>query len=210
MMESVFRNESGDRSESGEGNYRTYPSRWTALALFCSLEMANALLWVSFAPISDISGHYFSSGNFYSSVTAVNMLANVFLIVFPFGTIGAVYTVKHFRPRNALIFAGFLTALGALLRCLAAYFKNNLGNGGTYGLFILGQLLGAFAQPYFTNFAPALSGIWFAVDERDISTSIGAMCSPLGNAIGQLIPPILVSEEENSEGILSRFHLLPV
>lgn len=199
LIEEFLRTDSADRSEPDSKGYRTYPGRWVALALFCTLEMANALMWVSFAPISDISQHYFGSG-WFGSVTAINMLANVFLILYPFGTIAAVYTVKYFRPRKSLIFAGSLTALGCFLRLLATIFRNNLGDGAAYGLIFLGQAFGALAQPYFTNFAPALSGIWFAVDERDISTSMGAMCSPLGNAFGQLIPPFIVSQSQDPNG----------
>jgi MFS transporter, FLVCR family, MFS-domain-containing protein 7 len=201
-MDKIFRTESADRSESNDGRvkYQLYSTRWVALAIFCTLEMSNALLWVTFAPISDISEHYFGKDNFYSSITAINMLANVFLILYPVGTIAAVYTVKYYRPRKSLIFAGTLTVIGALLRVLATAFKNNLEIGTVYGLIILGQAFGAIAQPFFTNFAPALSGIWFSVDERDISTSIGAMCSPFGNAIGQLIPPLIVTESQNING----------
>lgn len=189
--------------------YKLYSSRWTALTIFCCMEMANALLWVTYAPISDISQHYFGSDNYYSSITGVNMLANVYLILYPVGTILAVYCVKRIKPRNSLLLGGLLSVIGALMRWIASTQKQSLGNSGVYLLMFFGQAFGALSQPFFTNFVPALSGIWFAVEERDISTAVGSMCSPLGNAIGQLIPPIIVTETVNASGTVTLYiHIL--
>ena len=51
------------------GDIVVYSYRWLILFLFCFLEIANALMWVSFAPISDIASHYFGGGT-YGSVAA--------------------------------------------------------------------------------------------------------------------------------------------
>ena len=88
-----------------------YAERWTMLLLFCSLEGANALLWISFAPISDQVQNYFGGG-VYSSVTAVNMLANVFLIFYGPGTVLAALSMKKYGLRNSLLLGGFVTMLG--------------------------------------------------------------------------------------------------
>ena len=39
--------------------YALYTKRWGILAMFCLSNFANALLWVTFAPISDLAQHYF-------------------------------------------------------------------------------------------------------------------------------------------------------
>ena len=57
-----------------------YSSRWSTLLIFCFINMCNAILWVTFAPISDISADYF--GGDIGNATAVNMLATSFLIFF--------------------------------------------------------------------------------------------------------------------------------
>jgi hypothetical protein len=36
--------------------YQVYSSRWYALAMFCAINFCNSLLWVTFSPISDITG----------------------------------------------------------------------------------------------------------------------------------------------------------
>lgn len=181
--------------------YQVYKTRWVALALFSSLLLCNALLWVTFSPISDITQHYFDSDGYYGSATGVNMLANIFLILYTPGTFIAVLAMKYLKPRKSLLLAGGLTAFGALLRYLAGLFEDDLSTASIYWLIFVGQSFGAIAQPMFLNFPPAIASIWFPVDERDISTTIASMSSPIGNAIGSVIPVIFVTEtERNNDG----------
>jgi hypothetical protein len=180
-----------------EHSYVVYRDRWVALSIFCALVMANALLWVTFSPISDITQHYFGSNSFYGSITGVNMMANIFLILYTPGTVLAVLSMKFFKPRKALLLAAVLTTVGALLRYLACLYDNVLTHEQVYILVFLGQALSAIAQPMFLNFPPAIASIWFPVEERDISTTIASMSSPIGNAIGSVIPFLFVTENQS-------------
>jgi FLVCR family MFS transporter 7 len=180
---------------------KVYRDRWYILIVFALLEMANALLWVTFAPISDLTQHYFNVHSSYGSTTSVNMLANIFLILYAPGSLLGILSydyilfsfllpffvgmmlVKYYQPRKTLLFAGCLTLVGAFLRYLAIVYYNELGNANVYGLVFLGQAFAAIAQPMFLNFPPALASIWFPVNEREIATTIGSMCSPIGKSI---------------------------
>eukprot|EP01031_Cornospumella_fuschlensis_P032395 gene32395-39173_t len=179
--------------------FTVYSYRWLILGMFCSLEMTNALFWVTFSPISDIAQHYFSPSSYYSSTTAVNMLANIFLITYLPGTILGVLMMKHFRLRNAFVLAGSLTVLGGLLRYIATLCADSLGVSGTYWLIFLGQFCAAMAQPTFLNMPPAVAAAWFPVNERDVATTVGSMCSPVGNAIGQILPILFVTEHSDDD-----------
>lgn len=79
---------------------------------------------------------------------------------------------------------------------IAAAYNNQLGYGYTYILMFIGQSLAALSQPTFLNMPPALASIWFPVKERDMSTTIASMFSPIGSALGELIPVIFVSQEQ--------------
>jgi hypothetical protein len=57
---------------------------------------------------------------------------------------------------------------------------------------MVGQLLGALAQPIFLSTPAVVAANWFPVSERDIATTVGALFNPLGNALGQVIPPFVV------------------
>lgn len=183
-----------------EQQYKVYPFRWWILVMFSSLVMANALLWVTFAPISDITQHYFHSCSFCNTSTGVNFLANIFLILYLPGTILSVYLTRFAKPQKALFVAAILTCIGALIRTIATSIENSLDDQTKYALILLGQSFGALAQPILLNYPPAIASIWFPVSERDIATTIGAMSSPIGNAIGQILPILFVSENKIDDG----------
>ena len=177
----------------------TYRYRIYILLMFCGLEAVNAMLWVTFAPISDITGNYFGGGK-YGSPTAVNMLANVFLILFLPGTILGVWLIKSAGFRNALLIGGGVTLLGAFLRYVATLSAGSLDDASLYWLILLGQILAAIVQPMFLNSPALVSSIWFPVKERDIATTIAACASGLGNAIGTLVPSLMVTQHAKSKG----------
>ena len=150
--------------DSGYKEGIIYITRYYMLAIFCALEMANALMWVSYAPISDVTQHYFD-GSPYSSITAINMFANVFLIFFLPGTICASLSTNRYGIRISLLVGGVVTAIGALLRVFAAQYKADLGNTWAYWLMLLGQSLASMAQPYFLNMSSLISSTWFPLNE---------------------------------------------
>lgn len=199
-MSGVMRGSTVSSSEEPEAaELKVYGFRWAILAMFCALMMTNALFWVTFSPISDITQHYFGSGSYYSSTTGVNMLANVFLIFYLPGTLFGVLLMKYCNLKRSFVIAGLMTVLGGLLRYIATLCADSLGEGTTYWLIFLGQAMAAMAQPVFLNMPPAVASIWFPVSERDMATTIGSMCSPIGNAAGQLLPILFVSETSSQE-----------
>lgn len=186
-----------EATEAPEEVFQVYARRWTHLAIFCLLNLANALMWVTFAPISDLAQSYFGD----RSVTDINSLAVVFLIVFPFGTILEVLSMKSYGLRKTLILGGTLTAIGAFLRFVVAQCNKTTSiNGSTlYAIIMIGQLFAALAQPLLVNMPAHMSAAWFPTSERDTSTTIGSMFSPIGNAVGQLLPVLLVSRAASGQ-----------
>lgn len=180
-----------------EDEIKVYRFRWFILTMFCLLEGSNALLWVTFAPISDITQNYFGNG-YYGSTTSVNMLANIFLILYGPGTVMSIILMKYCKLKQSMIIAGTLNLLGALIRYLAAVNSDSMSIGSLYILIMLGQAFAALSQPFFLNCPPMIAATWFPVKEREMATTIGSMCSPVGNAIGQLIPVIIVSQKSKS------------
>eukprot|EP01038_Epipyxis_sp_PR26KG_P009427 gene9427-12703_t len=181
--------------------YKTYSYRFVILGIFCALQLSNALLWVTYAPISDISSHYFGENSVSGSITSINMLANIFLICYGPGMVLSVISMKHYGLRKTLLIASVFNVIGSLLRFIASLFRNSIGGLNTYILMMLGQIFPALSQPMFLNLTPVIASVWFSVSERDVATTIGSMFSPLGNAFGQILPVIFVSEKENTDHV---------
>ena len=54
--------------------YEVYTSRWKVLVVFSIANFCNSILWITFAPIQDLTGIYID-GSFGSGTnTAVSML----------------------------------------------------------------------------------------------------------------------------------------
>lgn len=55
------------------------------------------------------------------------------------------------------------------------------------------------AQPFFTNSCAKLAGDWFPSNERNICTTISSMSNPIGIAVGQLLPTLIVFGDNQNE-----------
>lgn len=201
MQSTLGESETGASEGDNTGvPYVTYRKRWAVLCAFALLNCSNALLWVTFSTISDVAQTYFRC-----TATKVNTLATIFLVLYPLGTILEVIFFKAFGLRQTLLLGGILTTVGAALRLAIATNKAVVSADVLYGVTLLGQALAALAQPMFVNFPAHLSNAWFPVHERDLSTTVGTLFSPIGNAVGQFLPVLLVSVDaaQNVSGMAS-------
>lgn len=151
--------------------YEVYPERWWTLAMFSCLNASNSQLWITFAPISDITSDYFGG----IGITAVNMLALVFQIVYVPGTVLGVYTMKEYGMRGTMLIGGSLSFVGAVIRVIGALLKSSIGNWGAYSLIMIGQIVGALGQPLYTNLPSAIAASWFQV-RTHCGQSLGILC----------------------------------
>lgn len=181
-------------------HYKIYGSRWTMLAIFCFLSFSNALMWITFAPISDDSEKYFNM-----DATAINILALVFQIMYPFGAFFSVVTMKKYGLRNTLLWGGGLTTLGGAIRLISAVVKGHIGDTNSYILYLLGQTLAAIAQPMYNSLPATIAATWFPVNERDIAITVASLFNPLGNAFGQVLPPAFVVSNDDDNASVSGF-----
>lgn len=179
-----------------EDGFMVYRSRWGVLFCFCLLEFSNGLMWVTFSTISDIAEKYFGVGT-----SEVNTLATVFLILFPFGALLEVVLMKSIGMASTLNLGALVTTLGTLIRYIAAQCdaSSQLPGKTLYGVTLFGQILGSLVQPLFLNVPSHISAAWFPVKERDLATTLGAMSGLMGNAVGQILPVMLVSQSDSGE-----------
>ena len=148
-----------DRSGSeGTGFIRSYSSRWGMLAIFCSLTFINAVLWICFSPIAVYTQRFYGV-----SLTAVNMLSVIFMLLYAPGSYLAVHLVGSTPGglRTCIVVGAVLNAVGAWLRYASAWLAPATGAaaGWGYALLLVGQALPALAQPLFTNVPAKLAGV---------------------------------------------------
>lgn len=198
-MESNLNDAIVSKSEE-ESKYEVSKKRWKILCLFCLLSASNASLWVTYAPISDISQVYFGGSHTISgSITSINMLATSYQVLFGPGTLLASQLMKNYDLRITVLVGGILTTAGALLRLIAALLKDFIGNSVNYSFALIGQSLAALAQPLYVNIVAALTSAWFPLSERDTATTISTLANPIGSAIGQIFPILFVTENSQND-----------
>jgi MFS transporter, FLVCR family, feline leukemia virus subgroup C receptor-related protein len=168
--------------------FQVYPQRWLMLALFAALTMTNAMVWISFAPISSpVRGYY------GISKLLVNMLSMIFMALYIPGSLLANYLFAMRGTRFTLCTGAVLTAAGCAIRIASTKTDTEAAADAPYAWLMLGQCLAALAQPVFTNAPARIASEWFASEQRDTATVIGAMSNPIGIALGELIPTFVVS-----------------
>lgn len=179
-----------------ELDFTTYSARVHMLVIFAVVNMSNAMLAFCFAPaVGSVSRYY------KTTPQGVAALSSGFMGAYFPGAILAQFTTAMFGLRQTIVVGCSLTCCAVCLRALSVF------GDRMYFLVFLGQLIGGFAQPFFFNAPSRLASNWFPYNERELATVIGAMTNPIGNALGQLFPTILIpvhaSEAEINTGITS-------
>ena len=83
--------------------------------------------------------------------------------------------------RSGMVLATFMGMLCGWVRYLSVTIEDQRT---AYAVLLLGQCIGALAQPMFTNAPAKIAGSWFPPKEREIATTVAAILNPVGNAIG--------------------------
>ena len=170
--------------------------RFYMLSIYCLLSCTNSAMWTTFAPIEDLSQQFFDVNE-----TQIAFLALIWSIMYGPGSVLGIYCYKvsTLKLRQTLLLGGVLTVSGSFIRIIAVYFRSQLTSQGSYFITLLGMLICGLAQPIFVNVATALCSTWFPLEERDRTTTVAAIFNPLGNAIGQILPPLLVYKSNNDD-----------
>lgn len=174
-----------------DSSFEVYSRRWAILTIFVLSGFANALVLLSWSPISDKASDFWGG----ISNTAVNSLAVSFQVMYIPGTILATYTMKRSDLRSTMLLGGSLTTVGCVIRWIGAFARENgsISPVLSYVIVLFGTLMVAASQPFYLNMPAKIAGSWFAVKERDIGTTLCSLANPLGSAVGSILPAIFVS-----------------
>jgi len=168
-----------------EPEIKTFKRRWLMLALFCLASMTNAILWISFSPINT------NTQNFYNiNSTKVNALSLVFMIAYLPFSFASNFWYKRFGVRNRFLLANGLNLVSGFIR-----YASTFPSVANYSVLLVGQSVGAVAQPFLTNAPALIAALWFPVQDRDIATVIAALFNPVGIAIGSILPSFFLVGE---------------
>jgi len=157
-----------------------------ALALFCAGNGLNEMMQLTFSPVFAAT-----QAAFGVSAAAVTLLPALYLLAFAPAALALALLRTRLGLRACLAGGAALQAAGAWMRfaaCAAPAAR------GAFPLLAAGQLVAALAQPVFTNLPAALAATWFAAGDRALATVAATLANPLGNALGSVVPGLLVPD----------------
>ncbi|XP_063150938.1 solute carrier family 49 member A3 [Candoia aspera] len=171
--------------------FKVYKRRWFILTVVCLVNCSNAMLWLTFAPVADITAQ-----RFHTSLDMVNWLSTVFPVIsVPVG-FAAIWILDTIGLRCAVLLSAWLNMLGSVIRVFSVVDGMSLGSLN-YIYLLVGQCLCAGAQPLII-FAPTkLAALWFPEDQRTTANTIASMSNPLGMLIANLLSPALAPGEKD-------------
>ncbi|OCH88925.1 MFS general substrate transporter [Obba rivulosa] len=161
-----------------------YKRRWIGVFAIVMLNITSAMPLAWFGPIANNTADQFGF-----TLDEVNWLGNV---------CGVVYIAISFTL--PLLYARFgirkVCLLGSVLMLVSAWIRyagtiTSLPTRSSYALIIIAQILVGAAQPMYQVLVPSYSEKWFDLKSRTTATMIMALANPIGNAIGQLISPLV-------------------
>jgi sugar phosphate permease len=173
-------------------SYQVYTYRWVVLALFVFSGVANAMVYLTWAPITDKAQTYWNDIN----ITAVNLLSVIFQICYVPGTFLALRFAERHSLRGLLLRGGFLTSIGCVFRVFGTLLIDS-SSGGSYALVLFGTFFVGLSQPFYLNMPAKIASTWFGVSERNAATTLASLANPLGSAIGSLLPAMFVNSESD-------------
>ncbi|XP_035665722.1 solute carrier family 49 member A3-like [Branchiostoma floridae] len=180
---------------AGDVEYRVYSSRWFILFVFCFLNLSNAMMWLTFAPISDHTAEFYKV-----TFDQVNWLSLVFMIVsIPLG-VAATWLLDTLGLRPGVILAAWLNLVGAIIRLISAI--PSIPEPARFPVVITGQTLTALAQPFILEAPAKLAQLWFAENQRATANMIGSMSNPIGLLLANVISPAIVKSKADFLNVL--------
>lgn len=183
-------------------SYKAYKTRWLVLLVLCLLNCSNATTWITFAPVADQTAQYLKV-----SLIRVNYLSLVFMLVAIPLSFGATWMLDTLGLRITLILGSWLNMFGAVIRFIGTAAKENAD--AAYSVVMLGQTLGAMAQPLMI-FAPTkLAALWFPDDQRATANTVASMANPLGILLVNIISPFVVRTSEQIPTLLLVYAIPP-
>lgn len=164
--------------------YKVYKRRWFVLLVLCLLNLSNATLWLSFAPVASQTASFLKV-----SLEQVNWLSLIFMLVSIPLSLGTTWMLDALGLRITLILGSWLNMLGALVRFIGV---SQPDVSVMYPVLFLGQTLSALAQPLIIFTPTKLAALWFPENQRATANMLASMSNPLGLLLANIVSPQLM------------------
>ncbi|XP_071791364.1 choline/ethanolamine transporter flvcr2a-like isoform X1 [Asterias amurensis] len=175
---------------------RVYKRRWFMLAVFCLVSMTNAAQWIQYSIIGNVIRDFYSVG-----YLAVDWLSMIYMLAYIPLIWPATWLLEQHEGGLKVI-----GVLGASLNCAGAWLRYAGATPDTFFLAFLGQAVCSVAQVFILGMPAHVAATWFGAKEVSTACALGVFGNQVGVALGFVLPPILVPNDDNkSQNMLNMF-----
>lgn len=167
------------------------------LVLFV-LNVSNALIWLSFAPVADLTAKYYNK-----SPDDINWLSIVYLLSYLLFGLVAVWILDVLGLRTGILLGAWLNALGAAVRMLSGF--DFVPQDTKFIVVMGGQTLASLAQPFLLGSPTKLAALWFGADERATANMVASLSNPVGVLVANALAPVIVNKVSDIPFMLYMF-----
>ncbi|KAN0015746.1 hypothetical protein ACTFIU_005693 [Dictyostelium citrinum] len=171
-------------------SFKVYKTRWWILFVFMLLSLNQCNFWITFGTVAPMASSFYDT-----SMSSINWLCAIGPLVFVPLSMVFSWTIGRYGIRKNVIVAALLVASGGIIRCIP------MGGDKTFFLIVIGQVLNAAAGPIVMILPTKLSAVWFAPQERTLSTAIATLSNFIGSAIGFLLA-LVCTDDRNLKILL--------
>jgi MFS family permease len=159
-------------------NIKVYGYRWVVLVAFMLIVAMTQVMWITFAPITDLAVKYYGVSDL-----SIGLLSMIFMIVYIIVSIPASWAIDTWGLRVGVGIGAVLTGVFGLLRGLT---------GANFTMVLISQIGMAVGQPFVLNAVTTVAARWFPVRERATASGLGSLAIYLGIFVTMVLTPTLV------------------
>ncbi|XP_072296819.1 heme transporter FLVCR1 [Eucyclogobius newberryi] len=168
---------------------KLYLRRFAVLTVFSLSSLVNAFQWIQYSIITNVFTHFYQVEN-----SKIDWLSIIYMVAY----VPLIFPATWLLDRRGLR----LTALlGSGLNCAGAWLKCASVGPHLFWLTFAAQSICSVAQVFILGLPSRIASVWFGPGEVSTACATAVLGNQLGTAIGFLLPPVLVPNTPDDQGL---------
>ncbi|XP_063909837.1 uncharacterized MFS-type transporter C09D4.1-like [Zophobas morio] len=176
--------------------HKLYKRRWIILTLYILYAAINAFQWFEYAIIANVIMKFYGVSSVSVDWTSIIYMALYMPMVIP-----ASYLMEKLDLRKIAIIGVLGTATGTIIKIFSL-------SPDRMWMTYLAQTILSSMQVFILALPPRIAATWFGAKEVSLACALGVFGTQLGQALGFLIPPMVVKNSDNLEQISDELGVL--
>ncbi|KAB0341567.1 hypothetical protein FD754_018493 [Muntiacus muntjak] len=167
--------------------------RWAVVLVLSCYSMRNAFQWIQYGSINNIFMSFYGVSAF-----AIDWLSTCYMLAYIPLLLPVAWLLEKFGLRT-------IALAGSALNCLGAWVNLGSLKPHLFPVTVLGQVICSVAQVFILGMPSRIASVWFEANEVSTACSIAVLGNQMGRglgiALGFFIPPVLVPNIDNPDGL---------